>query len=191
MCSDMFGSEFFRTVDLGQQYGTVSHFGGIVFIQFNNPLWCIILGVIRYTTLPSRPSYWTFTLVHYIRREAPPYFTMSAHLGLFHLVGFSCAWARTYYYFLVPADTWCLKTPAALLSDSLGPQNRAYPLCDLLKHFQENPRPARSPLLALTDLLKSLSLYNLVTTTTSTVVDYNLKFKLRAHPPALYLGLDR
>ena len=60
-----FGSEFFRTVDLGQQYDTVSHFGGIVFIQFNNPLWCIILGVIRYSTLPSCSSYWTFTLVHY------------------------------------------------------------------------------------------------------------------------------
>ncbi len=26
-----FGSEFFRTVDLGQQYDTVSHVGGIVF----------------------------------------------------------------------------------------------------------------------------------------------------------------
>jgi hypothetical protein len=27
----VFGSEFFRTVDLGQQYDTVSHVGGIVF----------------------------------------------------------------------------------------------------------------------------------------------------------------
>jgi hypothetical protein len=53
------------------------------FIHFNNPLWCITLGVIRYSTLPSRPSYWTFTLVLYIRRDAPHYFTMSAHPGFF------------------------------------------------------------------------------------------------------------
>jgi len=52
----------FRTVDLGQQYDTVSHVGGIVF-SFNSTIhfWCITFGVIRYATLPSRPSYWTFT----------------------------------------------------------------------------------------------------------------------------------
>ena len=82
-----------------------------LFIQFNNPLWCIILGVIRYSTLTSCSSYWTFTLVHYIRRDAPPYFTASAYPGLFHLVGFLCAWARAYYYFLVPSVTRCLKHP--------------------------------------------------------------------------------
>ena len=31
-----FGSEFFRTVDLGQQYDTVSHVGGIV--SFNSTI---------------------------------------------------------------------------------------------------------------------------------------------------------
>ena len=71
--------------------------------------------MIRYPTLPSRSSYWTFTLVHYIRRDAPPYFTTSAYPGQFHLVGFSCAWARAYYYFLVPSATRCLETPALSL----------------------------------------------------------------------------
>jgi hypothetical protein len=28
----------------------------------------------RYTTLPSGSSYWTFTLVHYIRGDAPQYY---------------------------------------------------------------------------------------------------------------------
>jgi hypothetical protein len=40
-------------------------------------------------------------------------------------------------------------------------------------------------------LAQGFYLYNLTTTTTPTVVDYNLIFKLRAHPPALILGLDR
>ena len=49
--------------------------------------------------------------------------TMPVHPGLFHLVVFSCAWARIYYYFLVPADSRCLNTPASLLSESQVPKN--------------------------------------------------------------------
>ena len=54
-------------------------------------------------------------MVHYIRRDAPLYFTTSAYPGLFHLVGFSCAWARAYYYFLVQSVTRCFYTPALSL----------------------------------------------------------------------------
>ena len=53
--------------------------------------------------------------------------TMPVHPGLFHLVVFSCAWARIYYYFLVPADSRCLNTPASLLSESQVPKNIGAP----------------------------------------------------------------
>ena len=39
--------------------------------------------------LLSCSSYWTLTSVHYIRRDALFYFTLSAYPGLFHLAGFS------------------------------------------------------------------------------------------------------
>ena len=51
------GSEFFRTVDLGQQHDTVSHFGCMVFIQFNNSL-----------------------LAYHTRRDTLPYLTKSSNL---------------------------------------------------------------------------------------------------------------
>ena len=50
-----FGSEFFRTVDLGQQYDTVSHVGGIVFHSIQQS-----------------------TLVYHIRRDTLHYFTKSS-----------------------------------------------------------------------------------------------------------------
>ena len=137
--------------------------------------------MIRYPTLPSRSSYWTFTLVHYIRRDAPPYFTKSACPGLFHLVGFSCAWARTYYYFLVPADSRCLNTPTPLSSNSQGPQNMgAQKSQHPLRPTRALPRKPKTSSLtaACADrLAHGFSLYNLATTTTSTVVDNNLKMQ--------------
>ena len=140
---------------------------------------------------PIGPSLWciTFAVMHH------PIFTMSAHPGLFHLVGFSCAWARTYYYFLVPADSRCLNTPTPLSSDSQGPQNMGaqksqYPLRPT-RALSRKPKTSSLTAACADRLAHGFSLYNLATTTTSTVVDNNLKFKLRAHPPALNLGLDR
>ena len=77
-----FGSEFFRTVDLGQQYDTVSHVGGIVFhsIQQSTLVYHIRRDTLHYFTKSSIILDIHF-LVHYIRRDAPPYFTMSAHPG--------------------------------------------------------------------------------------------------------------
>ena len=97
------------------------------------------ISLAYHTTLPSCPSYWTFTLAHYIRRDAPPYFTMPAHPG-FYLTSwdFTCAWARTYYYFLVPGDTRCFRKPAPLSSDSLGPQNRTSP-CAIAQALSGKP----------------------------------------------------
>ena len=59
------------------------------------------------------------------------------------------------------------------------------------KHFQENLPTSSLTAHRADRLAQGFYLYNLTTTTTPTVVDYNLIFKLRAHPPALILGLDR
>ena len=87
--SKSFCSEFFRTADLEQQYDTVSHFGSI--FSFNSTIQSGVSYSAGYASLPlpSCPSYWTHTSVHYIRRDALFYFTLSAYPGLFHLAGFS------------------------------------------------------------------------------------------------------
>ena len=77
-----FGSEFFRTVDLGQQYDTVSHVGGIVFHSIQQFTFGVSYSAWYATLLYQVVHHIGHSLlVHYIRRDAPPYFTMSAHPG--------------------------------------------------------------------------------------------------------------
>jgi hypothetical protein len=172
----------YRTVDLGQQYDTVPHIGGI--FSFNSTIHSRVyqFGVIRYPTLPSRSSYWTFTLVHYIRRDAPPYFTKSAYPGLFHLVGFPCAWARTYYYFLV--HQLCGVQTRALTSSNShylwgGQASSALTTAPL--HFQENPRRLHHR--DRVGRLYKASPEQPTSRTTQARQVLPLIFKLRARPP--------
>ena len=98
------------------------------FIQFNNPLWCITFGVIRYTTLPSRPSYWTFTF------WCITFAVMHHHiLPCRHTRVNSTSWdspvrgpaSITTFWF--PADTRCLKThPLTYRLIRWAPKNRIH-----------------------------------------------------------------
>ena len=65
------------------------------------------------------------------------------------------------------------------------------PPARLLRALSEKPKTSSLTAQRADRLAQGFYLYNLTTTTTPTVVDYNLIFKLRAHPPALILGLDR
>ena len=104
--------------------------------------------MIRYPTLPSRSSYRTFTLVHYIRRDAPPSFTTSAYPGQFHLVGFSCAWARAYTsnspYFW---GTRCLpprRLPPFISKKICVDSTTATALADSTRLLLNNPHPEQT-----------------------------------------------
>jgi hypothetical protein len=141
----VFGSEFSARLIWGSSTTRCHTSVASFFIQFNNPLWRITLGVIRYPTLPSRSSYRTFTLVHYIRRDAPPSFTTSAYPGQYHLVGFSCAWARAYTsnspYFW---GTRCLlpRRLSPFISKKICVDSTtATALADSTRLLQNNPQP--------------------------------------------------
>ena len=101
----------FRTADLEQQYDTVSHIGSI--FSFNSTIHSGVSYSAWYATLPYQVVHpiGLSLLMHYIRRDAPLYFTTPAYPGFLHLVGFSWAWARAYYYFLVQSVTRCFIHP--------------------------------------------------------------------------------
>ena len=98
--------------------------------------------MIRYSTLPSCSSYWTFTLVHYIRRDASPYFTTSAYLGLFPPRGIIlCVGPRL---LLLSGSISCAVFYTPALSLRLirpvfgGPASSTSTIAPL--HFEETPR---------------------------------------------------
>jgi len=103
-------------------------------------------------------------------------------------------WARIYYYFLVSSGFAVFKTHPLLYR-----LNHWAPKIELMLPPARLPRAlsGKPKTSSLTAPLRAdrpaqgFYLYSLTTTTTPTVVDYYLIFKLRAHPPALILGLDR
>ena len=137
--------------------------------------------MVRYPTLPSRPSYWTFTLVHYIRRDAPPYLTTSAYPGLFHLVGFSCAWAAPIITFWFQRIRGVQKHPPPLRYRLIhcGPPKCGLPPAQAHQAFPGKPTTSSLTAPRADRPAQGFSPNNLATTTTSTAVDYNLNFHPR------------
>ena len=103
-------------------------------------------------------------------------------------------WARIYYYFLVSSGLAVFKThPHIYRLIRWAPKRIEFmlPPARLPRALSEKPKTSSLTAQRADRLAQGFYLYNLTTTTTPTDVDYNLIFKLRAHPPALILGLDR
>ena len=132
-------------------------------------------------------------MVHYIRRDAPPLFYHVGSPGSIPPRGiFLCVGPRLLLLsgssgYAVFKNTRAL----ALSSDSLWAPKMPLPPAQDHQALLEKTTTSLLTASRADRLAQGLSLNNLATTTTPTVVDYNLNFKLRARPPALNLGLDR